>query len=114
MSWASFIRRRSVASLIRGSLRYLFGRRGQRRVRGLRLFYGVRMSMVLASAEPIAKLARGEDVRIWVDGQEAFDRLERLIRHARHSIVIQMFIWRDDATGRRIASVLLEAARRGV
>lgn len=33
---------------------------------------------------------------------------------ARHTIVIQMFIWKDDATGRRTAALLLEAADRGV
>jgi phosphatidylserine/phosphatidylglycerophosphate/cardiolipin synthase-like enzyme len=114
MSWSSFIRRSGPATVIRGGLRYIFGKRGQRRVQGLRLFYGLRMLMVLHSAEPIGKLARNKEVRLWVDGEEAFPRLERLIRRARFSVVVQMFIWKDDETGRMIARALLDAADRGV
>jgi cardiolipin synthase A/B len=74
----------------------------------------MRMRVVLHSAEPIGRLARGEEARLWVDGWEAFPRLEKLIRRASHSIVIQMFIWKNDDTGRRMASALLYAADRGV
>lgn len=74
----------------------------------------MRMRVVLHSARPIGKLARGEEARLWVDGWEGFPRLEKLIRRANHSIVIQMFIWKDDDTGRRMRSALLDAAERGV
>jgi cardiolipin synthase A/B len=80
----------------------------------MRLFYGVRMRVMTQAAQPIGKLARGEEVRLWVDGKEAFPRLEKLIRRASYSIVVQMFIWKDDETGRRMASAILEAADRGV
>ncbi len=70
--------------------------------------------MVAHSARSLGKLARSEEVRLWVDGSEAFPRIEKLIRRAQHSVVVQMFIWKDDETGRRIAAVLLEAAQRGV
>jgi len=33
---------------------------------------------------------------------------------AKHSIVIEMFIWKDDYTGQRIAALLTQAADRGV
>lgn len=59
-------------------------------------------------------LTRRNAVRVWVDGGRAFRRLEKLLRTAQHTIVIQMFIWKDDPTGRRIAAVLVEAADRGV
>jgi cardiolipin synthase A/B len=106
--------RPGIATVLRAGLRYLFGRRGQRRVRGLRLYYRIRMLVLIHSADAIGKLTSATEVRLWVDGGEAFPRLERLIRRARQSVVIQMFIWKDDKTGRRIAKRLLEAADRGV
>lgn len=113
-SWLSLFHHASVRTILRGALTYLFGRRGQRRVAGLRLYYRLRMMVMLHSREPIGKLARLPEVRLWVDGREAFRRIEKLIHRARHTIVIQMFIWVDDATGRRIASALIDAADRGV
>lgn len=118
MKWTSpsfrTIKSRGFASALRGALRYLFGKRGQRLIAGLQLFYELRIQILLRTGEPIARLARGNEVRVWVDGDESFRRLERLLRRAKYSIVIQMFIWKDDATGRHIATVLLEAAKRGV
>jgi cardiolipin synthase len=80
----------------------------------MQLFFGLRLIVLMRTGEPFGKLTRGDDVRVWVDGDESFDRIEQLFRRAKHSIVIQMFIWRDDETGRRMAIVLLEAANRGV
>jgi cardiolipin synthase len=105
--------RRLARALVRFSLRYVFGREGRRLVKGLRLFYRVRLEMVLQS-EHVGRIATRTDIKLWVDGEEAFPRLERLLRKARHSVVIQMFIWRDDHTGRRMAAVLTEIADRGV
>lgn len=94
-------------------MRYLSGRRGQRFVHGMRLLTRIRVETLL-HVRGIARYASRTDVRIWVDGVEAFPRIEELLRSARHTIVIQTFIWKDDAAGRQMASVLLEAAERGV
>lgn len=49
------------------------------------------------------------------NGKEAFDYLNNyVITQAKETIDIQMFIWRDDAIGRKIADSILEAANRGV
>ncbi len=109
-----FLQYAGIRTFLRGVLRYLFGRRGQRRVMGLRLYYRARAMVMLHSAEPMARLTRVPEVRLWVDGEKSFRRIEKLLRRARHTIVIQMFMWIDDATGRRMASVVLEAADRGV
>ena len=114
MSLRSLLPKAGLAIFIRWSVRYLFGRRGQRRVAGLRLFYRLRTLVILHSADPIGRLTRVPEIRLWVDGVAAFARLEKLIRRARHSIVIQMFIWKDDDTGRMVARRLLEAADRGI
>ncbi len=54
------------------------------------------------------------DALLLVDGKQAFPEILRRIRSARRSILINMFIWRDDEIGNRIAAALLSAADRGV
>jgi cardiolipin synthase len=113
-SWSKFFRRPGFDTVIRGALRYLFGKRGQRRVKGYCLMYRTRLLMTTIPGLGEARLPGPARVRVWVDGEEAFPRIEKLIRRARHTIVIQMFIWKDDETGRSMATRLLEAADRGV
>ena len=48
------------------------------------------------------------------DGAEAFPEILSCIRAAEQSIEVNMFIWRDDQIGRRVAEELLKAADRGV
>jgi cardiolipin synthase len=50
---------------------------------------------------------------VWVDS-EVFPRILKQIDRAEHTILIQMFIWKDDALGRLVADALVEAAERGV
>ena len=49
-----------------------------------------------------------------VDGAAAFDEILRCIDAAHSSILINMFIWRDDTIGNRLAQAILRAADRGV
>ena len=55
-----------------------------------------------------------QKITLLVDGREAFPEILRCIAQARESIRINMFIWRDDAIGNRIAQAVLDAAERGV
>lgn len=80
----------------------------------MRMYYRVRLMIMLQTGEPIGKIARRRDVRLWVDGKESFRRLELLIRQARVQVVVQTFIWKNDATGRWMAKLLIDAADRGV
>lgn len=107
-------RRSAFNAFLRGGIRYFFGKRGQRRVGGLRMFYKARLLVLSIPGVQQHRFAGIGGVRVWVDGSEAFPRLEKLIGRARHTVVIQMFIWKDDRTGRRLARKLLEAADRGV
>ncbi len=113
-SWRDLVNLPGFRRSIRAGLRYVFGKRGQRLVRSLRLYYRLRINVVIRTGEPIARLAGKSDARLFVDGKSSFHRMERLIKRARHSIIIQMFIWRNDTTGTRIAELLLDAADRGV
>jgi cardiolipin synthase len=54
------------------------------------------------------------ETRILRDGEEAFPVMLELIRGARTSVRFENFIFAGDATGRRFAQALGEAARRGV
>ena len=49
-----------------------------------------------------------------VDGAAAFDEIVRCVDAAHNSIRINMFIWRDDTIGNRLAQAVLHAAERGV
>lgn len=54
------------------------------------------------------------DATLLVDGREAFPAIVRRIRAAECSVYVNMFIWRDDGIGNRLAGELLRAAERGV
>lgn len=98
---------------MRGALRYIFGKRGQRRVRGWRMFYRLRTEVLLQTPYPIAGISHFPRSRLWVD-REVFPRIQKLLKRAQHTVVIQMFIWKDDSIGRSMASLLLQLADRGV
>ena len=49
-----------------------------------------------------------------VDGTAAFDEIIRCIDAANSSILINMFIWRNDTIGNRLAHAVLQAAQRGI
>lgn len=53
-------------------------------------------------------------VRLIKGGRAYFDLLETMIREARSTLHIQVYIFDEDETGKRIASLLMEAAKRGV
>lgn len=107
--------RRSRRSMIRGARAYL-RRRGShpRWFQSLRTFYRLRMLLMLRSQKRIGSLVRRREAELYVDGQEAFTRIDELLRSARHTIIVHMFIWLDDPTGRGVARRLVEAADRGV
>ncbi|MDB4979179.1 MAG: hypothetical protein JWM56_1365 [Candidatus Peribacteria bacterium] len=102
-----------MQALYRGSLQYLFGRPSLRSVHGWRLTFRLRTLLLLRGKGTLQSLTPHRDVKLWVD-KEAFPRVFSLLQKAEHTIVIQMFIWRDDEIGQRMATVLLEAANRGV
>jgi cardiolipin synthase len=48
-----------------------------------------------------------------VDGKNAFPEIIKCIENAERSVYINMFIWRDDEIGNRVAHAVLTAAERG-
>lgn len=105
---------RGVRTIVRLLLRMCFGRQGQRRVQSHRIFYRLKTHVVLHTPEHIIRLVQRSEARVWVDGYQAFPRIEHLIRGARHTVCIQMYIWKDDSVGRWMAELLLDVADRGV
>ena len=59
-------------------------------------------------------LVGGAPVKLLVNGQAAFDEIVAHLRSASNSVTINMFIWRDDRIGKRLAREVLAAADRGV
>src|SRR3989338_10506540 len=92
--------RRSRRSMIRGARAYL-RRRGShpRWFQSLRMFYRLRMLLLLRTQRRISSLVRRREAELYVDGEEAFKRIDEVLRGARHTIIIHMFIWLDDPTG---------------
>jgi cardiolipin synthase len=80
----------------------------------MRVFYGLRMMLLTHAPSGLGSVARRREAWFYVDGERAFERLDQLLRSARHTIAVHMFIWVDDATGRQVAERLVEAADRGV
>ena len=56
----------------------------------------------------------GEQVTLLTSGQAFFQTLEKMIDEAKEEIHLQVYIFEDDETGRRIAEALFRAALRGV
>ncbi len=54
------------------------------------------------------------EIILYNGGKEAFPRIIERIEKAEKSIVIAMFVWREDKIGNQIAKKLLEASKRGV
>ena len=76
-----------------------------------------------AEREPLAALARrlgpaaftGHNrVTLLVDGRATYDAMLKAIGEARSSLLVQFYIVRDDAMGRRFRDALAERARAGV
>jgi len=53
-------------------------------------------------------------VDVYFDGGSAFDAMERDVDAARTEILVESYIWKDDATGRRALDALGRATARGV
>lgn len=53
-------------------------------------------------------------MRLYNSGGETFPALIEAIGSAKHSLEINMFIWRDDEIGNKMAEAVLAAANRGV
>jgi cardiolipin synthase len=59
-------------------------------------------------------LSDGNKVRLLVDGGEAFPRILEAIAGARHSVLVEMYTFAADVTGKKFAAALIDRARAGV
>jgi len=56
----------------------------------------------------------GHQLRLLIDGHDAFDTMLDAMSQARHCLLVQFFVIHDDGLGRRLQQVLLQAAAAGV
>ncbi len=61
-----------------------------------------------------AKFTVNNSIEIFTEGATKFDRLKEDLHKARHSILLQYYIFSDDRLGNEIADILMEKARDGV
>src|SRR5688572_27598754 len=64
--------------------------------------------------QPPETYVAGNRVRLLRDGAEAFPSMLSAIEHAREQILLEMYWFDSDRTGRRFAEALRQAALRGV
>ena len=64
--------------------------------------------------EDAETLVAGNDVRLLRNGREAFPSWLAAIEAARARVSLEMYIFSDDAIGKRFAAALLDAVKRGV
>jgi len=79
--------------------------------------YGVTSkSADIQAVEQLAMMpmTHGNQATLLIDGEATFDSLFAGMEQAKHYILLQFFIVRDDALGRRMMGYLQRAARRGV
>lgn len=68
------------------------------------------------SLHKLARLptVRGNSAELLINGDATFNSIEEGIRSAKHYILFQFYIIRDDDLGRRLGKILAERARAGV
>lgn len=59
-------------------------------------------------------VSRGNGAELLIDGQATFDAIFEAIEGAKNYILIQFYIVRDDALGKKMQDKLIEASKRGV
>lgn len=88
---------------------YRVGAAGQHALEGR--FEG---SPLRGGTELLRRSGADNDVRLLIDGPEAFPAIYQAIRAARGQICLQTFSWFDDAAGREMADLLIARRREGV
>ena len=61
-----------------------------------------------------ANVSSGNAVTLFDEGAKTFDAMLAMIEEAREAVILESYILRSDAVGRRFAEALADAARRGV
>src|SRR5262245_32916848 len=86
----------------------LFG--GKRRARRVRQMQPVGLpAPIVTASTPI----QGGSLRVLGSGETAFQAILERIRHAKKSVEIRAFLWRDDEAGNMVGEAVLAAAERG-
>lgn len=84
------------------------------RVRALPLGLGDRGFERLLEEIDEGPVHHGNRVDVYTRGEDAFAAMRAAIEEAREEVLVESYIWRDDATGRAFVNDLARAAARGV
>lgn len=99
---------------LRGACAYLRNSPTTMHANVIRLLQKTKKRALKVAPQKLRSIIQQKRARVWVDGEKAFRRIRLLIDRANTSIIIRMFIWKDDRTGRTIRDSLLRVADRGV
>ncbi|WP_082122408.1 cardiolipin synthase [Arsukibacterium sp. MJ3] len=75
-----------------------------------------RIGASFAAIEQLAKMPflTGNQAQLLIDGEQTFNSIFEGIRQAKHYVLVQFYIVRDDQLGRQLQQLLIEKARSGV
>lgn len=54
------------------------------------------------------------EIEIFTSGKDKFERFKEDLRNAKHSILLQYYIFLDDKTGKEVADILIDRAKAGL
>lgn len=105
--------------------RHMMSRRNKRRLLNdcapqkidmdrLELAPDARVLVRLAHNLSHAPMMLNNRIEIFTEGAAKFAALEKDLRRASHSILLQYYIFSDDNIGKKISDILIEKARQGV
>lgn len=83
-------------------------------LRGLDLSEERRQLIVLAHSLSKTQFTLNNRIDIYTEGASKFQALKTDLRNARHSILLQYYIFADDGLGNEIAEILIDKARQGL
>ncbi|MFP5415627.1 MAG: phospholipase D-like domain-containing protein, partial [Actinomycetes bacterium] len=73
-----------------------------------------RLHVPFPHARPESRRAGNDEVTVYTRGRDLFDDMLEAIGSARHTILLETYIWKGDRTGERFKRALTEAVDRGV
>jgi cardiolipin synthase len=75
-----------------------------------------RIGASFSAIEQLAKMPflTGNQAQLLIDGEQTFNSIFEGIRQAKHYVLVQFYIVRDDQLGRQLQQLLIEKARNGV
>jgi len=72
------------------------------------------LARMVSKEDPNSVITNGNEIRLFIDGKDMFQSLQKDLRAARHHIHFQYYLVKDDPLGQEILRILADKAKEGV